>query len=167
MTSLSGCLKGNRSSSMSGPFRQTWPSSQVRDTNTRRGSCRPVTMWPSSVITSQCLQSKTNRAVSSPQLNHSTSPRFKSSVQTKSKPAHWALTDLKQSYGTDDVATVSPWWQQCRNPRFTSSENMFLHQGWGHVQVLMTLTRWMKNSTKHFCSLLFLEAIFLPETYKI
>ena len=36
--------RGNRSSSMFGPFRQTWPPSQVRDTNTRRGCCRPVTM---------------------------------------------------------------------------------------------------------------------------
>lgn len=58
MMALSGCWTGKRSSSMSGPFRQTWPLSQVRDTNTRRGSCLPVTMWPSSLTTSQCLQPK-------------------------------------------------------------------------------------------------------------
>lgn len=58
MMSLSDCFMGKRSSSMSGPFRQTWAPSHVRDTNTRRGSCLPVTMRPSSVTTSQCLQLK-------------------------------------------------------------------------------------------------------------
>lgn len=58
---LSGCLTGNCSSSMFGPLRQTRPPSQVRDTSTRRGSCLPVTMWPSSVTTSQCLQQNKQR----------------------------------------------------------------------------------------------------------
>lgn len=53
---LLGWLRGNLSSSISGALRQTWSPSQVRDTRTKRGCCLPVTMWPSSVMTSQWLQ---------------------------------------------------------------------------------------------------------------
>lgn len=50
-----GSLLGKASWSMPGASRIRRSPSQVMDTSTRRGSCRAVTMCPSSLITSQNL----------------------------------------------------------------------------------------------------------------
>lgn len=108
VTLLSACLTGNLSSSMSGPFRHTRPPSQVRDTSTRRGCCRAVTMWPSSVTTSQWLrpESRTETGVS-PQAYH-----LASLVRFQHRDTERARRD--SSSFSKKGRRALPWLRRCR-----------------------------------------------------
>ncbi|TNN51087.1 hypothetical protein EYF80_038723 [Liparis tanakae] len=79
------------------------------------GSCRPVTMWPSSVTTSQCLQSKQTESWIPPQLHHLASPD-----QIQSPGTNRALKYSKLQKEDRVTDTALPDFSGYLNPRPTN-----------------------------------------------